>query len=64
MGGGCLELRNDSTPHEIYYSDVGTTADGVRIDLRVTNTSEYRAWNANRNGINGVNGVINLQQGV
>ena len=30
------------------------------VDLRITNESEYRAWDASMNGINGAFGVVNL----
>jgi hypothetical protein len=38
-------------PAEIYLRDVGTTAAGVGIDLRITNESQYRAWNSRINGV-------------
>lgn len=43
--GGCSEVRNVShTPSELLYHGVGVHgADAARIDLRVTNVSEYRA---------------------
>ena len=48
MPGACEELYNDATPHEIYYSGVGLMMDDgsdeeLQIDLRITNTTEYRA---------------------
>lgn len=38
-------IRNNlgwtTAPHEMYYRGIGTTAMGERIDLRITNESEY-----------------------
>ena len=49
-------------------SNIGTAPGGIQISLRVTNESEYRAWNTEWNGvkrqaqgdIEGYFGVINL----
>jgi hypothetical protein len=49
--GRCVELQNASTPRELYLRSVGKLSDGTQIDLRITNRSEYRAWNAALNGI-------------
>jgi hypothetical protein len=46
-----------STPHELYIAGVGTDysaewgGSGESIDLRITNTTEYRAWNPATNGL-------------
>ena len=60
IAGTCLELYNESTtPHEIAIQGVGfnalgpgvSEADGQRIDLRITNMTEYRSWNRMWNGV-------------
>ena len=65
----CVDgARTPSTPPEVYIRNVGTAPSGARIDLRITNESEYRAWNPNHNGIKrqtegartGYFGAINL----
>ena len=64
----CDEEQSPSTPHEILMRGLGTTPDNNRIDLRITNESEYRAWREAINGIKvqndnndvGYFGVINL----
>ena len=38
------------TAHELYFDNVGKTADGRSIGLAVRNASEYRAWNPTING--------------
>ena len=43
-------LRNAYTPTDMYIANVGDHADGT-LDMRVTNMSEYRPWNALLNGI-------------
>ena len=54
------------TANEIFLSGLGSTADGATIDLRITNTSEYRPWQAARNSLSRRSltsrqfGVINL----
>ena len=69
--GACDELQTTSTPHELYFRDIAISYDKLTgsasklgIDLRVTNTTEYRAWNPNLNGIKrrsgGAFGSINL----
>ena len=73
VAGACAELLADDTPHEIFYRDVGRLSGeggGTPFALRVTNTTEYRAWNLEPNGIKVVGdsatstgsafGVINL----
>lgn len=50
-GHWCSEGETtNSTPHELYLARVGFTPTQEQIDLRITNVSEYRAWNANVNG--------------
>lgn len=49
--GACAELLSTDTPHEIYIEDIAVSASGDRVDLRITNQSEYRVWNAYWNGI-------------
>ena len=52
----------------ILIRNLGTTPEGAQINLRITNESEYRAWNARHNGVkrtgaganSGSFGVINL----
>ena len=64
----CDEPESPSMPHEIYIRGLGTTPEGSKIDLRITNESEYRAWREAINGIKaqtrdenvGYFGVINL----
>ena len=46
-----------ATAHEVYISNVGKSADGALLDLRITNESEYRAWNVAINGIKRVQRV-------
>ena len=72
--GRCVEgAPLASTPHEIYFANVGrvTSATGGgehSLDVRIVNESQYRAWNVNINGIKrrrrdgvaGNFGVINL----
>ena len=57
------------SPTEIYLESVGTAPGGEKIDLRIVNQSEYRAWNVEWNGIKreergfglvGTFGVVNL----
>ena len=38
------------TPHEILYAGLGNTRLGVPIWMRVTNETEYRAWNYDEAG--------------
>ena len=68
--GLCEELQTAVTPHEVYISRV-TDLGKLRgrnetswVDLRITNETEYRAWNPNINGIrnaeSGAFGAINL----
>ena len=53
----CQEgARTSTTPADIYFSNVGIAPNlggqgNVQIDLRITNESEYRAWNTYHNGI-------------
>ena len=65
----CTEgVTTAATPHEIYLTNLGQAAGGVQIDLRITNESEYRAWNERLNGVKrqyegdreGFFGVVNL----
>ena len=49
--GFCVEQLTASTPQEILFETVGIARPGEPIDMRVTNTSEYRAWNIKLNGI-------------
>jgi hypothetical protein len=79
--GNCEELYDPATtPHEIYIKNVGTNkvdhvysgaygaGTGRPFDLRITNTTEYRAWRTDPNngikrdadGHNAPFGVINL----
>jgi hypothetical protein len=66
--GFCVEQLTASTPQEILFETVGVARTGEPIDMRVTNTSEYRAWNIKLNGIKsqtqgektGYFGVVNL----
>ena len=67
FGGAKLirsNLGSSATPHEIYYSNVGTTAAGERVDLRIVNETEYRGYNLALNGItvsdSGALGRVNL----
>ena len=65
----CDEDFSEATPHDLYLRNVGVDTLGARdvIDLRVTNVTEYHAWNANLNGLRfaadgpyGAFGIINL----
>ena len=60
--GVCDELQSASTPHEMYIRNVATGPNGERIDLRVTNATEYRASRPHQNGLvdNKKMGKINL----
>lgn len=65
--GECDEVQSATTLHEIYIRDVGVSGDDTAIDLRITNQSEYHAWNPDLNGIKrstggrfGSFGAINL----
>ena len=57
-----------TSPPEIYLGNVGVDPSGFCIDLRITNETEYRANNANVNGVKrelygtteGFFGVLNL----
>ena len=59
---------DESTPRDILIHDLGKMTSGsgeTVIDLRISNESEYRAWNLNLNGIQikkegGRFGVVNL----
>ena len=56
----CDEEQSPSTPHEILMRGLGTTPDNNRIDLRITNESEYRAWREAINGIKSSNCALRL----
>ena len=71
--GLCSQLESASTPPDIYFAGVGAVVDATSgttatVDLRVSNETEYRARNANLNGIKrqeeggstGFFGVVNL----
>ena len=62
--GGPNDPTSISTPHLIHYGGVGAMPDGTRIDLTVSNATEYHAYNSNNNGLavkaNGTLGAINL----
>ena len=49
--GMCELPQTESTPHEIFIVNVGRAPNGARIDLRITNETEYRAWRLGHNGI-------------
>ena len=51
----------DSSPHELYYANLGKTDSKLQVDLRVTNLTEYFPYNSNENGKGGVWGQINVQ---
>jgi hypothetical protein len=50
--GACAEAHVSwGTPHELYIRNVGYhEASATAFDVRITNESEYRAWNARLNG--------------
>ena len=55
--GECEELQSASTPNEIFLRNVGyypdpDTPGATPLSLRITNETEYRAWNPRLNGIN------------
>ena len=57
-------LTNSSLPAYLRFSNVGTDpATGRTVDLEVTNTSLYQAWNVERNGLadGGKLGQVNLE---
>lgn len=47
----CELVQTPTTPREIYITGVGSTAAGRRIDLKIVNETEYRAWRVGLNGI-------------
>ena len=49
--GVCDEMQSADTPHEIYLRNVATSPTGDRIDLRITNATEYKASRPHQNGI-------------
>ena len=49
--GLCDEVQSPSMPREILFKGVGYDVGSTRIDLRITNQTEYRAWVIDRNGI-------------
>ena len=49
--GVCDEMQTADTPHEIYVRNVATSPTGDRIDLRITNATEYKASRPHQNGI-------------
>lgn len=49
--GICDEITNSGTPHEVYFRNVATSPTGARVDLRITNASEYRASRPENNGL-------------
>ena len=48
----------------ILIRNIGSTNDGQQINLRITNESEYRAWNSRTNGVKkageGAFGSVNM----
>jgi hypothetical protein len=75
LGGRCVDsactggATDASTPHELYIENIGVLpTTGQTVDLRITNETEYRAFNVNGNGIKfeegsttiGLFGTINL----
>jgi hypothetical protein len=63
-GQGGPGTAPSAVDQHIHYRNVGTMPDGSTIDLRVTNLTEYAAYNPSINSIsrkaNGSFGVINL----
>ena len=62
--GACEEMQDSSRPHDIYYRGLATLEDGSNVNLRITNLTEYRAYEPFRNGVKakagGAFGVVNL----
>ena len=75
--GACEEIQDATTPHEIYIRGIGShvigeaygISTGEPIDMIITNTTEYHAWDTQWNGIKvgsasgadtGTFGVVNL----
>lgn len=56
---------DNSRAHNIYFANVGTLSTGEKIDMRITNESEYNAFNSAQNGKvdrdDGTFGTINLR---
>lgn len=60
----CVELEAPNTPHEIYISRAAVRLDRAGLtDLRITNTSEYRARNSRINGIKRMMGAPDVNDG-
>ena len=55
--GSCKELEGPSTPHDVFYEGLGYTNERAPVSLRVTNESEYRAWNYRLTGIKRRSGI-------
>ena len=54
-------VQCDSSEHELYFANLGETDSNRRVDLRVTNLTEYFPFNSNSNGRGGIWGQINIQ---
>jgi len=52
---------DSSAEHELYFANLGKTDSNRRVDLRVTNLTEYFPFNSNSNGRGGIWGQINIQ---
>ena len=61
IAGECDETPSATTPHEIYIRNV-MNVNGVSVDLRITNESEYKASRPENNGLkaNGEMAEVNL----
>ena len=44
-------MQTASTPHEMLLRNVATTSTGVRVDLKITNATAYKASNSDLNGL-------------
>ena len=55
------EQCDSGLEHEVYFENLGKTDSNHRVDLRVTNLTEYFPYNSNENGKGGVWAQINVQ---
>lgn len=46
----------NAAEHRLLFGSLGESRDGRKVDLRVTNTTDYFVWDSNENGRSGTNG--------